>query len=112
MSKKKSSKKAKTVTIDISGPEYRGAPYPAFNEMCINESCFEDGLRAKEWSAYIENGVGHVKWLSQREEYPTGSWETEVRRAFQANGLKNGARIEVVIGSRDVGYVHEYELRV
>ena len=109
---KKNSKRTKTVSISVSAPEYRGAPYPEFDEMCINESCFDDELRAKEWHACIENGVGHVKWLSQEGEDPTDSWESEVKRAFKANGLKKGAFIEVTFGSRDVGYIHEYELYV
>lgn len=106
------SKRTTTTSIDVIGPEYRGAPYPAFDEMCINESCFDDEIRGKWWNAYIENGVGHVEWLSQEEEDPTDSWEAEVKRAFEANGLKSGARIEVKFGSRDVGIVHEYELYV
>ena len=101
-----------TKTINVLGPAYRGAPYPAFNEMCINESRFEDELRGKQWDARIENGVGCIEWLSQEEENPTDRWENEVKRAFKANGLKDGARIEVLFGSRDVGYVHEYELYV
>ena len=109
---KKNNTCAKTVIIKVNCPVYRGAPYPAFNEMRINESCFDDELRAKEWHACIENGVGHVKWLSMEGEDPTSDWESEVKRAFQANGLKSGACIEVTFGSRDVGYIHEYELYV
>ena len=101
-----------TKTINVLGPAYRGAPYPAFDEMHINESRFEDELRAKMWHVYIENGVGHVKWLSMEGEDPTSDWESEVKRAFQANGLKSGACIEVTFGSRDVGYTHEYELYI
>ena len=99
-------------TINVLGPAYRGAPYPAFNEMRINESCFDDELRAKEWHACIENGVGHVKWLSMEGENPTDNWETEVKRAFKENGLKAGDRIDVMFGFRDVGYTHEYELYI
>ena len=99
-------------TINVLGPAYRGAPYPAFNEMCINESCFEDELRGKNWDARIENGVGCIEWLSEVGEDPSDRWEAEVKRAFKANGLKDGAHIEVQFGSRDVGYVHEYELYV
>ena len=99
-------------TINVLGPAYRGAPYPAFDEMCINESRFEDELRGKQWDARIENGVGCIEWLSYSGEDPTDCWETEVKRAFKANGLKDGAHIEVKFGSRDVGYVHEYELYV
>ena len=99
-------------TIDVLGPAYRGAPYPAFNEMRINESRFEDELRGKVCDASIENGVGCIEWLSEVGEDPSYRWENEVKRAFKANGLKDGARIDVQFGSRDVGYVHEYELYV
>ena len=109
---KKNDMCAKTVIIKVNCPAYRGAPYPAFDEMHINESRFEDELRAKMWHVYIENGVGHVKWLSMEGEDPTSDWESEVKRAFQANGLKSGACIEVTFGSRDVGYTHEYELYI
>ncbi len=105
-------KRTKTIGINVIGPEYRGAPYPKFDKMCINESRFDDELRGKDWNAYIENGVGHVRWLSQEGEDPTDRWESEVKRAFKANGLKKGACIEVMFGSRDVGYVHDYELYV
>ena len=109
---KKNDTCAKTVIIKVNCPAYRGAPYPAFDEMRINESCFDDELRAKEWHVYIENGVGHVEWLSMEGEDPTNNWETEVKRAFKENGLKVGDRIDVMFGSRDVGYTHEYELYV
>ena len=109
---KKNNTCAKTVIIKVNCPADRGAPYPAFNEMHINESCFDDELRAKEWHACIENGVGHVKWLSMEGENPTDNWETEVKRAFKENGLKAGDRIDVMFGFRDVGYTHEYELYI
>ena len=98
--------------IKVNCPAYRGAPVPKFDKTCINESRFEDELRAKMCDVYIKNGVGYVKWLSQEGENPTECWETEVKRAFKSNGLKVGAHIEVQFGSRDVGYVHEYELYV
>lgn len=102
----------KTISIDVNCPTYRGAPVPKFDEMCINESCFEDELRGKNWDARIENGVGCIEWLSEVGEDPSDRWESEVKRAFKENGLKAGARIEVLFGSRDSGYVHEYELYV
>ena len=46
-----------TKDIDVACPVYRGAPYPRFRKKAINESKFEDGLRAKCWNATIENGV-------------------------------------------------------
>ena len=99
-----------TKDIDVACPVYRGAPYPRFRKKAINESKFEDGLRAKCWNATIENGVGSIDWLSQEDEDPTTTWENEVRRAFAANGLKPGSTIHVKFGSRDTGYIHEYEL--
>ena len=52
---KKNDTCAKTVIIKVNCPAYRGAPYPVFDEMRINESRFEDELRAKRWHVYIEN---------------------------------------------------------
>ena len=97
-------------TIDVNCPAYRGAPVPKFDKMRINESCFEDELRGKNWDACIENEVGRIEWLSEDGEDPSDRWEAEVKRAFKANGLKDGSRIEVLFGSRDSGYIHEYEL--
>lgn len=99
-----------TKSIDVACPAYCGAPYPCFRKKAINESKFEDGLRAKYWDAVIENDVGNIKWLSQEDEDPTTAWENEVKRAFAANGLKLGSTIRVKFGSRDTGYIHEYEL--
>ena len=99
-----------TKNIDVAGPAYRGAPYPRFCKKSINESAFEDELRAKCWDVTIENDVGSIDWLSQEDEDPTTAWENEVKRAFAANGLKSGSTIHVKFGSRDTGYIHEYEL--
>ena len=102
----------KTISIDVNCPEYRGASVPKFDKMCINESCFEDELRGKNWDAHIENDVGCIEWLSEVGEDPSDRWESEVKRAFKENGLKAGARIDVMFGSRNSGYIHEYELYV
>lgn len=99
-----------TKDIDVARPAYRGAPYPRFRKKAINVSKFEDGLRAKYLDAVIENDVGSIEWLSQEDEDPTSAWENEVKRAFAANGLKSGSTIYVKFGSRDTGYIHEYEL--
>lgn len=98
--------------IDVEGPEYCGAPYPAFNKKAINESRFDDGLRGKRWNCEIRAGGGYVDWLSQEDEDPTESWETEIKRAFKANGLKKGSKIHVRFGSRDTSYIHEYDLEI
>ena len=102
----------KTISIDVNCPAYRGAPIPKFDKMRINESCFEDELRGKNWDACIESEVGRIAWLSEVGEDPSDRWESEGKRAFKENGLKTGARIDVMFGSRDSGYVHEYELYV
>ena len=102
----------KTISIGVNCPAYRGALVPKFDKMRINESCFEDELRGKNWDACIENEVGRIEWLSEDGEDPSDRWEPEVKRAFKENGLKAGARIDVMFGSRDSGYVHEYDLYV
>lgn len=100
--------------INVAGPEFRGAPYPKFDPKQINESKFEDGLRAKWYDASINlnENTGHVVWESQEDENPTGAWEDEVMRAFKENGLKPGSTIRVEFGSRDTGIIHEYDLEV
>ena len=65
--------------INVAGPMYRGAPYPKFNPKKINESKFEDGLRAKRWEASINlaENTGHVVWESQEDENSTSAWEND-----------------------------------
>lgn len=98
--------------IDVACPDYLGAPYPPFDEMAINESKFEHNQRYKECYAYIEDGHGYVEWLSQLDENPSEAWENEVKRAFIANGLKTGDEIKVKFGSRDIGYIHFYTIKL
>lgn len=98
--------------IEVAGPEYSGAPYPPFDENAINESKFEHSVRYKEYKAYIKDNDGYVEWFSQSADDPTEQWENEVKRAFAANGLKNGSVIHVRFGSRDTGIIHEYELKI
>ena len=100
--------------INVAGPALRGAQYPKFDPKQINESTFEDGLRAKWYDASINltENTGHVVWESQEDENPTGAWEDEVMRAFKENGLKPGSTIRVEFGSRDTGIIHEYDLEV
>lgn len=102
-----------TKYIDVAGPAYRGAPYPAFDPKKINESAFEDGLRPKWWDVCIlDNTTGEVSWESEEDEDPTEAWENEVKRAFMENGLSEGSVIYVKFGSRDTGFIHEYELNI
>lgn len=103
-----------SIKIDVAGPKWRGAPYPKFNPKKINESRFEDDLRAKECSIELNSSKrsGSVFWLSQLAEDPTEFWEAEVKRALKKNGLKPGSTIHVKFGSRDTGIIHEYDLKV
>lgn len=99
--------------INVEGPEYRGAPFPSFKKKQINESAFEDGLRIKEGTICMRTKTsGYVNWISQEDEDPTTSWKDEVVRAFLANGFLPGGNIHVKFGSRDTGYIHEYDLTV
>ncbi len=98
--------------IEVVCPAYSGAPYPSFDENAINESKFEYSARYKECNTYIKDNNGYVKWISQSADDPTEQWENEVKRAFAANGLKNGSVIHVKFGSRDTGIIHDYELKI
>ena len=97
--------------IGVACPKYHGAPMPKFDPKFINESKFEDDLRFNDYKAYIDGGqVGYVKWLAQENSNPSDAWEAEVKRAFKANGLKDGSTIRVKFGSIDTGYVNEYDM--
>ena len=96
--------------IDVACPEYRGAPMPEFDPKSINESRFEDDLRFKNYDAYIDRHVGYVNWLAEANSNPSDAWEAEIKRAFKANGLKNGSTIHVKFGSRDTGYAYVYDM--
>ena len=101
------------IYIYVAAPECRGAPYPSFDSKKVNESKFEDDLRAKWWDIGITSPItGYVTWEAQEAKNPTEAWENEVKRAFKANGLKRGSTIHVKFGSRDAGILHEYDLLV
>lgn len=100
----------KELYISLSAPEYRGAPYPVFDKMSVNESAFEDCVRAKSWSMCAKRGYGYVSWISQESDYPTEAWENEVKRAFKANGFEG--TVHVKFGSRMKGIHLEYDLQV
>ena len=74
------------VRIRCAAPEERGAPYPEFDPLAINESRFEAECRFKNFSAGIEGGRASVFWRAQESERPTAAFDEEVRRAFLANG--------------------------
>ena len=105
-------KKSSYTEIRRAAPTCLGAPYPPFDAKKINESKFQFEIRAKYCEATIEDGVGYIKWLSQEDIHPSTDWEDEVKRAFAANGLPSGSAINVSFGSRDVGYIHEYEMHI
>ena len=98
--------------INVACPKCSGGPMPRFNSKSINESKFEPKVRFKEYDAYIDGQVGYVKWLAQETGNPSDAWETEIRRAFKANGLKDGSTIHVKFSSRSTRYVHEYDMTV
>ena len=100
------------IYLDVNCPVSSEEPCPPFDEKMVNESKFEHELRFKTCKIFIEDNVGHVRWLSYGSEDPTEAWEAEIKRAFIANGLAAGAKINVEFGSRDSGIVHKYELEV
>ena len=88
------------------------APSPELDELSVNESRFEHECRFKSYSMFIEEGVGHVSWISQESSRPTEDWTNEVKRAFIANGLQTGSSIHVKFGSRSTGYADEFDIQV
>lgn len=100
----------KEIKIKINTRLHADAPWPAFSEKKINEKNFEEELRCKYYDCSIQNGNGYVEWESQEEPYHTAAWEDEIKRAFAANGLPAGAKIYCKFGSRDTGYIEEFEL--
>lgn len=53
--------------IDVVGPEYRGAPYPSFNECAINESTIPDNMRCKYVDVSVEGDTIKLDWITQEE---------------------------------------------
>ena len=105
--------------INVIGREYEWssetngpAPYPPFDEMCVNESRIPHAERFKECYCEIRNGVGEVEWLTQGSKTPSDKFNDEIVRAFKANGLKVGAKINVAYGIRDYGLTAHYVLTV
>ena len=98
--------------LNVACPAYRGAPAPQFDPKSINESRFEDDLRYKEYDAYIDDQVGYIQWLAQENANPSDAWETEIKRAFKENDLKDCSIIHVEFGSRDTGYAYMYDITV
>ena len=102
------------IKIKVNAPPYAGAPIPAFNAKCINES--ELGgtdLRFKEYDAWLDVAAkeGSVDWLAQETNSPNDDFDYEIVRAFVANGAKPGTTIHLRFGRRDDGYKVNYDLK-
>lgn len=85
--------------IGAIGPEFRGAEYPEFDPLKINESRIPDCMRFKEYE-YVDCGsVDHLRlvWTTQ-EPYTDEERESfllEVRRALKENGCTGQLDVEV-----------------
>ena len=68
-------------TINVIGRAYRGASYPAFDEMRINESCFDDELRAKSGMLALRMELDMSSGLVWKEKIRliTGRLKSSVR---------------------------------
>lgn len=76
---------------DVIGPEYRGAPYPPFEEKAINESHFPDNMRFKEYSA-----KEHRFEILTQEPFTNTDFNAfvkEIRRAYKAVGITGSITI-------------------
>lgn len=89
----------------VNGPEYRGAPHPIWKERCINESRFEDDLRAKQVDCYIEDNTLVINWISQSWHYNTNSLFKEIERwakyLANKNNLEDIVYIDINLKDRD-----------
>lgn len=72
--------------IRVSGPSYRGAAYPEFNEFAINISKIPDNMRPKYYQIDAENDAVYLDWVTQ-EEFSLKDKEQflqEIKRAVEA----------------------------
>ena len=100
--------------IKVNAPLYAGAPVPAFNAKCINESELgSPELRFKEYDAWLDIAAkeGGVDWLAQETNSPNDDFDHEIVRAFVANGAKPGTTIHLRFGRRGDGYKVNYDLK-
>lgn len=98
--------------IHVNMPAFRGA-IAKFNRKMVNEDRFSDAQRCKR--AYLEfnpAGRSSIEWLCQEADCHTSGWSEEIKRAFIVNGAKPGHVIDVKFGSRDTGYIEEFELEI
>lgn len=102
------------IQIKANARPCAGAPVPAFNAKCINESELgSPDLRFKEYYAWLDIDAkeGGVDWLSQDASHPTDDFDHELVRAFVANGAKPGTTIHLRFGRRGDGYKVNYDLK-
>lgn len=94
----------------LNGPAYRGAPYPEYDPLKINEAKFQDEWRAKE--VKFQKGIEKdgsvslcISWCSQGVGTDNGkSFFTEVCRMVAENAkiyLGNGSKLKVKIALFD-----------
>lgn len=77
----------------VAAPEYRGAPYPPFEEKAINESHLPDNMRFKQYSA-----TEHRFEALTQESFTAADFNAyvkEVRRAYKAVGITGSITIAV-----------------
>lgn len=75
----------------VIGPEYRGAPYPPFEEKAINESHLPDNMRIKEYSAEEHRFEGLTQEPFTNTDF--NSFVKEIRRAYKAVGITGSIKI-------------------
>ena len=92
--------------LNINGPQYRGAPYPPFDEFAINESEIPDNMRAKEFSIdNINTSYGKDEanidctWITQEsfDDADAEEFIKEFQRAIEAICDKNEVDITTEI---------------
>lgn len=81
----------------VVGPEYRGAPYPPFEEKAINESHLPDNMRFKHYSSAEHRFEGLTQEPFTAADF--NAFVKEIRRAYKAVGIAGS--ITIVAKDRD-----------
>ena len=85
----------------VNGPQYRGAPQPAFDPGKVNESRFADELRPKWWNfSFIEcndtiDDTVVVEWKSQEWSYDIDSLIDELTRCLKYHKFAGNVELTV-----------------
>ena len=83
--------------LDVLSPEYRGAPFPAFDPAYINTSELPDNMRPKEWDIAADGDTCEIEWLTQ-EPWTRANLKqfiAAIKQAFKRNGCTGTIKLHI-----------------